>query len=79
LGSGGQAGVVGEFVEGGLVGAGGRAQLRWPGWAWVDEFGQRGSQEVVVGVGEEQRVLQSGVGDLVSAGAGDAGDQPVHA
>ncbi len=35
-------------------------------------------QEVVVGVGEQQRVGQAGVGDLVAAGAGNAGDEPVR-
>jgi len=32
-----------------------------------------------VGVGEQQGVLQAGVGDLVAAGVGDAGDEPVGA
>ena len=27
-----------------------------------------------MGVGEQQRLLQSGIGDLVAAGVGDAGD-----
>ena len=30
-----------------------------------------------MGVGEQQRLLQPGVGDLVAAGAWDAGDEPV--
>jgi len=32
-----------------------------------------------VGVGEQQCLGEAGVGDLVAAGAGDAGDEPVRA
>ena len=32
-----------------------------------------------MGVGEQQRVAEPGVGDLVAAGAGDTGDEPVGA
>ena len=71
--------VAGEVAEGCLVGAGGCAQRGWSGWAGVGEFGQPGAQEMVVGVGEEQGVADPGVGDLVAAGPGDAGDEPVDA
>jgi hypothetical protein len=70
---------VGEVVEGALVGAVGGAQPRWCRWVGVGDLGQAGAQEMVVGVGEQQGVLQAGVGDLVAAGVGDAGDEPVRA
>ena len=47
--------------------------------AGVGELGEPGAEQVVVRVGEEQRVLESGVGDLVAAAAGDALDEPVFA
>lgn len=55
--SGCEVGVVGEFAEGGLVGAGCGAQPRRCGWVWVGEFGQAGAQKMIVCVGEEQGVL----------------------
>jgi hypothetical protein len=67
---------VGEVVEGGVVGVGCGAESGGGGWVGV---GEAGAQEVVVGVSEEQGVLHSGVGDLVAAGVGDAGDQSVSA
>ena len=75
--SGREVGVAGEVVEGPPVGAVGGPQ--W-GWGWrvgVGDFGEPGAQQVVVGVGEQQGVLEPGVGDLVAAGAGDARDEPV--
>ena len=42
-------------------------------------LGEPGAQKMVVGVGEEQGVLEPGVGDLVAAGMGDAVDEPVRA
>jgi len=47
------------------------------GRVWVGDLGQSGAQEVVVGVGEQQRLPEAGVGDLVAAGAWDARDEPV--
>jgi hypothetical protein len=70
---------VGEVVEGGLVGAVGGPQPGWGGRVRVGDLGEPGAQEMVVGVGEQQRVAESGVGDLVAAGVGDAGDEPVGA
>lgn len=43
----------------------------------VDELGQPGAQEMIVGVGEEQGVLQTGVGDLVATSVRNAADQSV--
>ena len=77
--SGGEVGLAGEVVAGGLVGAGGCAQLGGRGRAGVGGLGQAGAEQVVVRVGEQQRVVQSGVGDLVAAGVRDAGDEPVFA
>jgi len=51
----------------------GRAGL---GQVWVGDFGQPGAQQMVVGVGEEQGVVQPGVGDLVAAGVGNAWMSP---
>ena len=68
-----------EVVEGGLVGAGGGAQPGWRGRAGVGELGQAGAEQVVVGVGEQQGFVESGVGDLVAAGFRDAGDEAVFA
>ena len=72
-------GLAGEVVVGGLVGAGGCAQLGGRGRAGVGGLGQAGAEQVVVCVGEQQRVVQSGVGDLVAAGVRDPGDEPVFA
>src|ERR1019366_10466237 len=47
--------------------------------AGVGELGEPGAEQVVVRVGEEQRVLEYGVGDLVAAAAVDALDEPVFA
>ena len=77
--SGGEVGLAGEVVVGGLVGAGGGAQPGGRGRAGVGELGQAGAEQVVVGVGEQQRVVQAGVGDLVAAGVRDAGDEAVFA
>ena len=63
--SGCQVCLVGEVVEGGLVGAGGGAQPGGLRWAGVADLGEAGAEQVVVGVGEQQRVLQPGVGDGV--------------
>ena len=70
---------MGEFVKGGLVGASGVVELRFAWWARVACQSEAGSEQVVVGVGEQQRVLQPGVGDGVAAGAGDAFDESVGA
>ena len=78
-GSGGEASLLGEFVEGGLVGAGGVVQLGFSWWARVADLGESGAEQVVVGVGEQQRVLQPGAGDGVAAAAGDAFDEAVGA
>src|SRR5258705_2022156 len=72
-GLGGEVGLAGEVVVGGLVGPGGGAQPGRRGRAGVGELGQAGAEQVVVGVGEQQRVVQSGVGDLVAAGVRGAG------
>src|SRR6516165_8237293 len=77
--SGGEVGVAGVVVVGGLVGAGGGAQPGGCGRAGVGGQGQAGAEQVVMGVGEQQRVVQAGVGDLVAAGVRDAGDQAVFA
>ena len=77
--SGGESSLLGEFVDGGLVCAGGVVQLGFSWWAGVADLGESGAEQVVVGVGEQQRVLQPGVGDGVAAGAGDAFDEPVGA
>jgi hypothetical protein len=70
---------MGEVVEGDLVGAGRLAERGRLGWTRVAGLSEAGSEQVVVGVGEQQRVLQPGVGDTVSAAAGDAFDEPVGA
>ena len=77
--SGGEVGLAGEVVVGGLVGAGGGAEPRGRGRAGVGELGQAWAEQVGVGVGEQQRVVQAGVGDLVAAGVRDAGDEAVFA
>ena len=68
---------MGEVVEGGLVGAVGGAQPGWGGRVRVGDLGEPGAQEMVVGVGEQQRLPEPGVGDLVAAGVWDASDEPV--
>ena len=65
-----------EVVEGGLVGVVGLAER---GWGWVIQFGQAGPQQPVVEAGEEHRVAQAGVGDLVAVGVRDAVDEAVLA
>lgn len=45
----------------------------------VGELGETAVQQPVVDAGEERGVGQSGVGDAVAVGAGDAPDQPVCA
>ena len=66
-----------EGVQGGLVGAGGGAE-RWLLVGVVQE-GEPGAHESVVGVREEHRVGQAGVGDLVAVGVRESGDQAVFA
>jgi hypothetical protein len=70
---------VGELADGGLVVAGSGAQPGRRGWVWVGEFGQSGAQKMIVSVGEEQGVLQPGVGDLVAAAVGNPMDEAVRA
>src|SRR5215213_6044486 len=77
--SGREVGVVGEVVEGGLVGAVGGPKPGRERRVRVGDLGEPGAQQVVVGVGEQQCVLEPGVGDLVAAGAGDACDETVRA
>src|SRR5579863_1156843 len=74
---GGEVGLAGQVVVGGLVGAGGGAQPGWRGRAGVGDLGQAWAEQVVVSAGEQQRVVQAGVGDLVAAGVRDAGDEAV--
>jgi hypothetical protein len=57
--------LAGEVVEGSLVGAGGGSARGGGGSAEVVELGQAGAEQVVVGAGEEQGVLEAGVGDVV--------------
>lgn len=45
----------------------------------VGELGESGAQQSVVCSGEEQRVVQSVVGELVAVGVRGAGDQAVRA
>ena len=78
-GLGSQVCVAGQVVEGRLVGAGRCPQRGWPRRAGVGEFGQSGAEQVVVGVGEQQGVLEADVGDLVAAGFRDALDEAVGA
>ena len=47
--SGGESSLLGEFVEGGLVGAGGVVQLGFSWWDRVADLGESGSEQVVVG------------------------------
>jgi hypothetical protein len=56
--SGCESGFAGELVDGCLVAAAGC--LEGSGF-WVGELGQAGAQEPVVGAGEEQGVVESGV------------------
>ena len=77
MGSCGESGLVGEVVEGGLVRACCSSKRGWPRWAGVADLGETGAQEVVVDVGEQQRVLQPGVGYAVALAAGDAFDESV--
>ena len=72
-------GVAGEVVEGGLVCAGCCVQARGAGRIWGVEFGQPGAQQVVVGVGAQQGMLQPAVGDPVAADFRDAFDDAVDA
>jgi hypothetical protein len=51
-GSGGEAGLAGEVVDGGLVGPVGSAQDGRCGRAGVGDLGQAGAQEPVVEAGE---------------------------
>ena len=78
-GSGGDPGLPGEVVDGGLVGAVGGAQRGGCGRAGVGELGQAGAQEPVVDAGEEAGGAQPGVGDLVAEGVRDAFDEAVQA
>lgn len=77
-GLGGQAGLPGEVIDGCGVGAAGGCQVaaRARGRG---EGGQAGAQELVVEPGQEQGAGDSGVGDLVAEGAGNALDEAVHA
>ena len=70
---------MGEVVKGGLVRACCSSKRGWPRWAGVADLGETGAQKVVVDVGEQQRVLQPGVGDVVALAAGDAFDESVDA
>jgi hypothetical protein len=70
---------VGELAEGSLVVVGNGAQPGRRGWVWVGEFGQPGAQKMIVSVGEEQGVLQPGVGDLVATAVGNPMDEAVRA
>jgi integrase-like protein len=69
-------GVTGEVAKRGFVCAGRGAQPGRGGRLGIGEFGQPGAQQVIVGVSEEQGVLQPGVGELVAAGVGNAADDP---
>ena len=42
-------------------------------------MGEAAAEQSVVGSGQEQGVVEPGVGDLVAVSAGDAGDQAVDA
>ena len=55
--SGGEPSLLGEFVEGSLVGAGSVVQLGFSWWVGVACQSQAGSEQVVVSVGEQQLVL----------------------
>ena len=55
--SGGEQSLLGQFVEGSLVGAGGVVQFGFSWWARVACQSQAGAEQVVVSVGEQQRVL----------------------
>jgi len=75
-GSGGESGLAGEVVEGGLVGAVGGAKGGRRGRAGVGDLGDAGAQRPVVDAGEELGRADAGVGDLVAEGSGDPLDQP---
>ena len=77
--SGSEPGVADEVVEGGVVGAGGCLQPGRGGRAGVSEFGQAGDQKVTGEPGEEEGLADTGGGDLVAEGAGDAADEAVDA
>ena len=64
----------GEVVYGSLVEATGRLQRSWFGFG---EFGQAGAQQPVVGAGQEECVVESGVGDVVAVAVRESGDQCV--
>jgi hypothetical protein len=70
------AGFADEVVDGGLVGVAGRAQVSVGGGG---ELGQSAALQPVMSAGEEQGVVQSGVGDLVAVAVRQPGDQPVGA
>jgi len=77
--SGGETGVAGEVIDGGLVGAGGGAGcgVRWR--AGACDLGDAGYEEALVEPGEEQGGADARGGDLVAVGAGDALDEAVNA
>ena len=66
LGSGGKSGVLGELVERSPVFVGGGTQRGGLGWVGVGEHGDPGLQQPGVDVGQQHRVVQPGVGDLVA-------------
>jgi hypothetical protein len=57
-----------------LVGAAGGCQ--WMGGG-IGELSQAGAEQTVVGAGEEEGVVEAGVGELVAVAVRDAGDQAV--
>jgi hypothetical protein len=68
---------AGEVVERGLVCVGGCPQ-RWGG-DLIGEPGRAGGEESVVDGGQVHRGVQAVVGDLVSVGVRDAGDEAAGA
>jgi len=77
--SGGEPGVAGEFVEGGVVGTVGGPQ---PGRDWragVDELGQAGYEQALGEPGEESCLADAGNGDLVAEAVRDPLDETVDA
>ena len=69
------SGFTGEALDGALIGVAGGAESSVAG---VVEFGEAAMEQPVVGPGEEQRMMQPGVGDPVAVRAGEPGDQVVH-